>query len=115
MAHTEIGHYEVKFGIIKRKVLRVRFDECCGSDSLSREGQHCWRKIHPDDVAASVKQGLGGVALSTAQVERLEIAAGTGGVQKAWDCLIGRGGKQLHVTRGARRIRPAAALHLRKG
>jgi hypothetical protein len=115
MAHAQIGDHEIKFGIEKRKVLRVRFNEGCGLRSLPREREHCRRKIHPDDLAATAQHGFGNVALTAAQIERLETAIGAGRVQQAFDCLIGRGGKQLHVTRCACRIGPAAALHLRKG
>src|SRR5947208_1946095 len=84
MAHAQIGDHEIKFGIEKRKVLRVRFNEGCGLSSLPREREHCRRKIHPDDLAATAQNGFGNVALTAAQIERLETAIGAGRVQQAF-------------------------------
>src|SRR5262252_9057045 len=66
MAHAQIRHHDIKFGVVKGKVLCVRFNEDCVSRPLPCECQHCRRKIDAHYATATAQQRLGNIALPTA-------------------------------------------------
>src|SRR4029077_14499490 len=71
MAHAQIRHHDVKSGVVKGKVLCVRFNEGCLRYSLPCQHKHWRGKIDANDLTAAAQQRLGNVALPTTQVERL--------------------------------------------